>query len=209
MNRRERRRQKAQLRKSNIIRTAKQRSLTSGVATSSVAAALMFASPQSVHAQVVPSDPQCVIAGNTVTCSGNLAAGIDVVGPPVSTLDTLIVELVDPPGITPAAGVDGISFMNNAAGNITVDSTIDITTTGDFAAGVAAQQNGGDGNITITSDGTISTVGDDSDGILAEITTNTAGTISVTNYGAISTIGIASRALKRHHIPSRTVILRF
>ena len=56
-----------------------------GVLASSVAAgAMMLAVPQAAHAQVLPGDPQCVIDGTTVTCTGNLAAGVAVTDPNVT-----------------------------------------------------------------------------------------------------------------------------
>ncbi|MEP1332034.1 MAG: hypothetical protein ABJK43_04995, partial [Lentilitoribacter sp.] len=195
-NRYERRRQASLVRKSRNNLTAKKRLFSSGFATSSVAAALIFTGSQSVHAQVGPGDPLCVVEGAAVTCSGDLSTGVAVDGTPASTIDTLIIDAVTAPGITPAVDQDGVSFTNNAGGNITVNSTANISTQGaTFSSGIAASIFNDAGDISITSTGEINTAGDDSDGIVALIESAPTGTIEIDNAGTIDTVGVNGRGI--------------
>ena len=148
---------------------------------------ILFANPQSSQAQVVPADPQCVVSGTTVTCTGDLSTGVDVDGPPYDALNILN---VDPPGIMPASGIAGVDFTATVAQDITVNvdtsGTAGVSTTGADAEGIFAYQVGGDGDITITSTGNVTTTGTDAEGIFAR-QDGGDGDISVVSTGNIST----------------------
>ena len=155
------------------------------------ASALVFASLQAAHAQVVPGDPQCVVAGNVVTCTGDLQTGVAVVTP-ADAVVTLNVNNVDAPGIAPAASTDGINFTANVAQDIIINSdltgTAGIATTGDSAEGIFALQAGGDGDVTVTSTGDITTTSSNAEGIFA-LQNAGAGAVTVTSTGDITTEG--------------------
>ncbi len=159
-------------------------------------AALLQPQPAVAQTFVPPGGGPCVVAGGVVTCTGNVLTGIDVTGP---TFDTLIVENVDPSGISPASGVDGINF-ETTSGNIDIDvdtsGTAGISTTGigiNGADGIFAFVNG-DGSIDISNSGSIQTANDASEGIIADVRHN--GNIDIVNIGDISTLGAESQGIE-------------
>lgn len=168
-----------------------------GTAAASV---LFMGLSNTAHAQAVPlgtSDPAACDpnGGPTVTCTGNLSGGVDVDGPAVEVLN---VNNLDAPGITPAAGTDGINFTSNAAQDITINAdttgTAGIAVTGDNANGIEAAQNGGDGAINVTSSGNISTSGSYADGILAQQTGGN-GNVMVTSTGDLTVGGTSAEGI--------------
>lgn len=140
-----------------------------GSLLASVAAgALLLAAPPSARAQVVPPAAPCnSVAGTTVTCTGNISAGVAITSPtPYTVLN--VSGLTQ--NIAPAVGKAGISFTLN--GSATTDLTI-ISDTGDFAInttdsgapftrpnGIDAKSESLTGNLTIHSTGTINSGGD-------------------------------------------------
>lgn len=197
LNRKSRRREKALQRRQGKTSFNKS-ALTRGLAVPLAAGAVAFGVPQTTQAQVVPQ-PQCVISGTTVTCTGDLSGGVEVISPNgMTTYDTLDINNVAAPGITPAAMIDGIRFEGNAAQdiNITVDltGTSGIMTNGDGGNGIFAEQSAGAGIISITSTGDISTNGQDADGIYA-IQNGGDGDVSITSVGMITANGYQSDAI--------------
>ena len=154
-----------------------------------MAAGVVTLPPAAKAQAVTPTDNQCSVAGTTVTCTGDLSTGVDVDGPPHETLN---VNNVDAPGITPAAGTGGVDFTATAAQDVTVDAdttgTPGITTSGDDTPGISARQNGGDGNVSVTSTGNIETMGDNAYGIVATQFGGN-GDVSVVSNGDITVMG--------------------
>lgn len=127
--------------------------VSTALSTGAVVVGSAIATPSAVQAQVVPGDPQCVVSGTTVTCTGDLSDGIEVDGPPYTNL---IVNSVDPAGITPNVNIDGIDFdalNSDITINVDTTGTPGITTTG-YVSGIDALLEG-NGSIDITSVGTI------------------------------------------------------
>jgi uncharacterized protein with beta-barrel porin domain len=118
------------------------------------------------------------------TCTGNQSAGITAFPAPVTTLNVNSLTQA----ITPASGINGITFTS--AGAVTVNSdtgTFGITTAGAHAHGIFAKSTGG-GAVTVTSTGNIATAGFGAGGIYA-LTTGT-GAVTVTSTGNITTAGL-------------------
>ncbi|ODR95995.1 hypothetical protein AUC69_01840 [Methyloceanibacter superfactus] len=144
------------------------------------------------QAQVVPPAAPCnTVSGSTVTCSGNVSAGIaiDQVGAPADTFSTLNVNGVTR-DIAPASMIDGIYFGSD--GNVTINSDtgpFSITTTGDNADGIEAYSY--NGNVKVTHAGDIITRGDYARGIYAD---GVASTI-VDHTGNITTRGYGSEGI--------------
>ena len=153
------------------------------------AGALMMATSPAALAIAPPAIPSCTLGPTIITCTGDLEDGVHVVSPDMGFAhDTLNIYSVDPPGIAPPMGVDGISFEAIADLDITIDAdlsgTAGIVTTGNDADGIFAQQDGGVGAVSVTSTGAISTMGDGADGIYAQ-QYNGDGAVSVTSTGDI------------------------
>ncbi len=172
------------------------------------------------HAQVVPGAPQCNVAGTTVTCTGDLSTGVDITSPSgITVYDTLNVNNADPVGgisfeanaaqdITINAdttGTTGISTSDADAagifaqqsggdGDVTVNSTGNVTTTGDVAVGILAAQADGDGDVTVDSTGNVITTGDIASGILA-VRRGGDGDVTVISAGNITTSGVGSEGI--------------
>ncbi|WP_299988688.1 autotransporter domain-containing protein [uncultured Ruegeria sp.] len=133
--------------------------------------------PHGALAQTVvpPSNGPCVVDGTTVTCTGDVSSGIEVNG---ATINTLIIEDVDAPGIVAGPVVDGINFTTTA-------DSLNIRSTSDIVAeefGIFADLNG-DGNVTIDTAGDITSL--EEDAIDLE-TTN--GNINLTVDGNITSL---------------------
>ncbi|MEM7215469.1 MAG: autotransporter outer membrane beta-barrel domain-containing protein [Pseudomonadota bacterium] len=208
-NRKERRREAALRRKSCRIskRVSVPKSVVNTVAAGAVTlAAGLTIDPNAARAQNAPNpvgvnDPQCLVAGSTVTCTGDLQPGVFVAAPP---FDTLIVENLN-------AGIlsqfDGVAFLSKGDGdvNVTVDSgafgiqadtdgifartdngNISILNTGDITAGnegIGAEVDR-NGDITVNNTGNINS---DYGGIYAEI--EGVGNIDIDQTGDINTAG--------------------
>lgn len=147
--------------------------------------ALMLAASGVAVAQIVPPSPPCAAVVAVVTCTGNLAAGVSIINPPV--FNTLIVNptLGAGPEITPASGVDGIRFFSNR--DVTVTSIADIMTSGSGRGIYARASNGA---VTVKSTGDITSTSDpangrNSVGIKAMTGNTTASAIDITNVGDI------------------------
>jgi uncharacterized protein with beta-barrel porin domain len=150
-------------------------------------------------------------AGTIETCTGDQSAGIAITNPP--TLTTLNVNNLTQ-AIAPASGTSGISFISGGvititsntgafgittagngaigifavsagAGTVTVTSTGNITTAGNYANGINAYAN--TGAVTVTSTGNITTAGAQASGILAQ--GNGTDAVMVTSTGNITTAG--------------------
>lgn len=153
---------------------------------------LLFGYGRSAQAQVVPPAAPCnTVSGSTVTCTGNVSAGIaiDQVGAPADTFSTLNVNGVTR-DIAPASMIDGIYFGSD--GNVTINSDtgpFSITTTGDNADGIEAYSY--NGNVKVTHAGDIITRGDYARGIYAD---GVASTI-VDHTGDITTRGYGSEGI--------------
>jgi uncharacterized protein with beta-barrel porin domain len=146
------------------------------------ALSLAFSGP--ALAVPVPVPPAgCTIdgTGTIETCTGNQSAGVTALPPPITTLNVNSLTQA----VTPASGINGITFTS--AGAVTVNSdtgTFGITTAGAHAHGIFAKSTGG-GAVTVTSTGNITTQGNSSYGILAR--TYGAGVVAVTSAGNITT----------------------
>ncbi|WP_170416506.1 autotransporter domain-containing protein [Ruegeria atlantica] len=125
----------------------------------SAAGVASLAMPTDVQAQVVPGDPQCTTSGTTVSCSGDLQAGVAVAEP----VETLNVNNVDAEGIAPATGVEGISFVSEA-GDLTLNADTTgsggIITSGNGTRGIMVDHQGPNGNINVSSNGDVNAIGD-------------------------------------------------
>lgn len=143
------------------------------------AASAMLAYGQRAEAQIAPGPgtPCADIVGTTVTCTGDVSAGI-IIGAPY---ETLVVDQLTAP-IAPASGVIGIQFFNIGS-DITIENntgTFGIQTTG---SGYGMFVYGRD--VSITNYGPIhaGTDGTESFGIFAlasgSLTINSSGDISV------------------------------
>ena len=161
--------------------------MRNGLLCTVAAGALLFTNLDQTHAQVVPGSPQCGVAGTTVTCTGDLSTGVTVIGP---AYDTLNVNNVNVPGITPAAGTDGIIFITLGGNNVTINAdtsgTAGISTMGDFAEGIFGFVVG-DGDVTTISTGDISTMGGSADGIFGFVVGD--GDVTTISTGDVSTMG--------------------
>ena len=140
------------------------------------AAALLAYSARPVRAQVVPPAPPCNnIVGTTVTCTGNVSAGIATAAPyTVLNVNTLTAN------IAPASGVDGINFTS--LGNVAINSNTGafaIVTTGAGADGIEARS--GLGTVTVNSTGDITST--NGRGIYAQ---SAGSTVDVTSKGTIN-----------------------
>ncbi len=136
------------------------------------------------------SDPAaCTQVGTTLTCTGNLSGGVEADGPAIETLNVNTLNQA----ITPANGVDGINFSDNAAATgVTINSdtgVFGIVTTDDDAEGINSSESG-DGDQSITSIGNISTDGARSEGIVANESGD--GFQTINSSGNISTLGTGS-----------------
>lgn len=151
------------------------------VAAGAIGFGAAAAAPDFSIAQTVvpPAGGPCVITGTTVTCTGDVSAGVVVNGP---TVDTLNINNVDAPGIAPAAGVSGIIFTTPDGNNVMID--VDTTGTG----GIVTDQDGiygvvtGDGNVSIANRGNITSTAEE--GIDAEIAGS--GNINIMTTGNIT-----------------------
>lgn len=187
------------------------------------AGAVAFCLPTSATAQTVvpPSNGPCVVTGSTVTCIGNVSAGIAANTPGIDTLN--VNNLTQ--NVAPAAGVSGVSFINLAVdsnlfvsvnappfsimtngndargivvdnqrnGDVFVTAITDISTQGDFSRGIEAIVDGF-GSVFVDATGTISTMGEEANGLHAE-QTDEDGNVSVISAGTISTTGVDSRGI--------------
>jgi len=141
---------------------------------------LLFGYGRSAQAQVVPGDPQCVVSGTTVTCTGNLQPGVAVTAP----YTILNVNNVTK-NIVPAVTVDGIYFGSDYG--VTVNSNtgpFSITTAGDDAHGIEAYSYYG--AVKVVHKGDIHTRGNDADGVFAY---SYYGTVTINQTGNITTRG--------------------
>ncbi len=155
------------------------------------AGALALAMPSAVRAQVVLNPPgtipaQCQVTGGAAVCTGNLTAGLDADGPPLS--DLTIQNLTA--AIAPAVNVTGVDFETTATtGDVTI--TVDTGAFGITASGTAADGINVDadvlGTLTVRSTGHI-TSGDY--GILVDNNVN-GGRIVVISTGNISAFDTA------------------
>ncbi|MEM6463248.1 MAG: autotransporter domain-containing protein [Pseudomonadota bacterium] len=165
--------------------------IVASVAAGAIGLGAALSQPQTAIAQTVgpPFAAPCVVSGTTVTCTGDVSDGIQV-NP--SVIDTLIVENVDPPGITPGDGIGGVDFdANDGDINIDVDTTgtAGIATTGDGAEGISAYVNG-NGDVDIENTGNVTTDGGNSQGIEAIV--SGSGYIDILNIGNITIDGSSS-----------------
>jgi len=169
------------------------RQLVSTVAASALGLGAAASLPPSALAQtVVPPAANCVVSATTVTCTGDVEAGLVVDTANFSFIDTLIVKNVDAPGIAPGPGIGGIDFQTDLADiNIDVDTTgtAGIRTTGNDAVGIFGFTDGS-GNIDISNIGHIATDGFDAAGISA--VADGFGYIDISNVGDIATVGNGS-----------------
>jgi hypothetical protein len=140
------------------------------------AGALWLGTPRYARAQVVPPSAPCDdVSGTTVTCTGNISAGIKT-GNPYAVLN---VENLTT-NITPASGVDGIYFHNTSSLTINSDTTpFAIIVTGAGADGIDAFSTSA---ITITHTGDIDASAG-RDGIHAQVS---AAGFSITSTGEIT-----------------------
>ena len=149
------------------------------------AAPLMLYGARQVRAQTVPPAPPCdTVVGTTVTCTGDLSAGVFSSG---DTYDTINVNTITS-NIAPAAGIIGISLVNtnfNAFINSNTEN-YSISTTGNNTRGIVALSLYG--YAQITSSGNVSTVGYYSAAIVAAA----SGPVSVNSTGDIFTTGALS-----------------
>ncbi len=151
------------------------------------AGALALAPPDPALAQtlVPPSSGPCAVVGATVTCTGNVSAGVAATGPAINTLNVNSLSQA----IAPAADVDGISFTTTSDITINADLApfgISASGTGD---GIDADLNGS-GDVSVTSNGTIRTT--TGDAINADVSVN--GNITVNHTGDITAGGHGVRA---------------
>ena len=88
--------------------------------------------------------------------------------------------------MTSGAGAEGISaLLTGTSGNVTVNSSGNITTQGDGSEGIRAVRQNNDGDVTVVSNGNISTTGQNASGIFAR-QENGNGNLSVTSTGDIN-----------------------
>lgn len=147
--------------------TASSSVLRRSLLTSVAAISLLLVAPAQVRAQTVPPASPCnTVTGTTVTCTGNLAAGVAITSPtPYTVLN--VSGLTQ--NISPSPGQAGISF--HLDGSATTDLTV-ISDTGAFAIntiysgvpgtrpnGIDVQSRSLTGNLTIQSTGTINSGG--------------------------------------------------
>lgn len=149
--------------------------------------ALLMGYGRRAYAQVVPPNAPCdTVSGTTVTCTGDVSAGVSAAAPyTVLNVNTLTAD------ITPGAGVAGIAF--SSAGDVTINSN-----TGAFSIqagrdGISASSYSG--AVTVHSTGDISSSTRDGYGIVARA----YGAISVTSVGGTNGInayqtGITARS---------------
>ncbi|MCR9136708.1 MAG: autotransporter domain-containing protein [Alphaproteobacteria bacterium] len=145
------------------------------------AGAVLFNYGGTARAQTVTPTPQCQISGTTVTCTGDLSAGVVGTGPPLTSLT--INNLTT--AIAPAAGVQGVDVDIAGDGDTTV--TVDTTGTtgintdgGPDADGINVNVSGS-GTITIFSTADITSL--TANGIVASVGVN--GDIILTSIGDI------------------------
>ena len=186
------------------------------------AGAMLFGGGLTAHAQVTtpevpdvitPESDECDISGTTVTCTGDLAAGVKVdLGESDEHYITLIVILNN--DITPPEeqGRNGIYFVvNRASGGIEIivnTGAYRIITTGDEEDGIEALADfydEADLPITIHMTGDIETHGRYSDGI--EAYTNPDSPVVVTMDGKITTTGHDSSGIVAQSTGNVTVTL--
>jgi outer membrane autotransporter protein len=162
---------------------------------SAAAGALMLAAPGAALAQIVPPAAPCNdVSGTTVTCTGNLAAGVEI-DPNSAGYTVLNVNPDLGPGfeIKPAFGVNGITFVSTGA--VTVNSAADIEVSGYVSgvgavSGILAQSNT---SVTVDSTGTIESPGVPGFGgygIVAEKLTTSSGGVSIKNNGNITATSV-------------------
>lgn len=123
--------------------------------------ALFSASPAT--AQVTPAAPECTIVGQTVTCQGNLSAGVTVT--PQDTYDTLMIDNLTADITGMVSNGAAVSFVNSSspvtiatgASNFAIHATPVPQGTGSRSFGILAGTTGDiriDNNLDITSDAT-------------------------------------------------------
>ncbi len=163
-------------------------------------APLMLYGARQVRAQTVPPAAPCnigAVPGVSVTCQGDVSAGVASGGDAYSTINVNnVVENPANPGsgiaIEPAASVSGIQLTNTNF-NSTINSNLgafSISTTGNNAQGIFA--NSQFGSVTVDSTGDISTQGDAAGGILA-LSIYSAATVMST--GNIATLGAVANGI--------------
>ncbi|WP_374331599.1 autotransporter-associated beta strand repeat-containing protein [Aestuariivirga sp.] len=106
-------------------RSAPRRGVRGGLLASVAIAALLLVSPGMSLAQTVPPAAPCnQVAGTTVTCTGNVSAGVSITSPTAFTVLNVNSVTSD---VTPAANQPGIT-MDKTSGETTVN--VDLTAGG-------------------------------------------------------------------------------
>jgi hypothetical protein len=122
----------------------------------------------------------CTRAGDTITCTGDLSAGVDVFNSAPDTVSTLIVSSSTPISVSSLAGV---SFQSDGVIFITSKAVI----TSQTASGIYAE--GTSGDVTVRQTGNITTLSAMDAGIYLKSTVpagSTAGNLTVTQIGDIT-----------------------
>ncbi len=180
-----------------------------------VAATMLFGGGLAALAQsFTPGSPECTASGTTVTCKGDLSAGVEVKAGADGTYTELYVNTLDG-DIDPPIGTGGIAFTSDSNSNIAITADIgdhSITLESaelsgislDVIAGVLASSKGGDVEVDMT--GTIIAKGDtgiddkvrgQSRGIHARSSINLgeSGDVTVIMDGDITTEGNNSQGI--------------
>ncbi len=185
LNRHERRRRKALERKRDRQVRRQQSALPTALLASAAIGVLATANLDHAQAQVVLNPPgtipaQCTVTGGTAVCEGDLSAGLDADGPPLTNLTVQNLTSL----IAPAAGIEGIDFDIAGDGNATLTFSAPPFGLGTTDANGIDVLVGGSGNITINATGDITTQGASGHGIEADVTND--GNVFVQAQGRIT-----------------------
>jgi hypothetical protein len=121
----------------------------------------------------------CTRSGDTITCTGDLSAGVDAFNSAPDTVSTLIVSSSTPISVS---GLAGISFQSDGVIFITSKAVI----TSQTRSGIYAE--GTSGDVTVRQTGNITALGNDA-GIYVISSVpggSTAGNLTVTQFGDIT-----------------------
>lgn len=130
----------------------------------------------------------CFLAGDTITCTGDISPGIDIEISPPDTVSTLIVSSLTPIN---ASSLSGIKFLSEGVIVISSDAVIVSQAAIGIDANSIGNPNGGDvtvsqtGNITAQLAGIFATSTVD---IHSLSSTDTAGNVTVTQTGNITSL---------------------
>ncbi len=170
------------------LTVSRARTLGKALLLLAAAAALLFGGGLAAQAQVDENSSECSTDDTTLTCTGDLSAGVDLDDDTYTKLE--VKDLDDDTNITPPENTHGINFATNSNIEIIVDalghSIMTSSSQNREAIGIRARSDGG-GDVTVNVNiDDITTTGDDSEGIEA-FSNNGRGDITIDMTGNITT----------------------